>query len=187
MNEIWKDIDGYEGLYQVSNYGKVKSLGNEFSRKEKILNFSKNKDGYLQVFLYKEGKRKNCYVHCLVANAFIPNPNNLPTVNHINENKENNVVENLEWMNMKQQVNHGTCQQRRAEKIDWKSVGRKNAEKLSKQVYQYSKDGTLVAIYPSVAECGRNGFNQGNVAACCRGELKHYKNYIWSYEEINQK
>ena len=101
MEEIWKDIKDYEGLYQVSNKGRVKSLarydlrGN--FRQEKFLKPHKTDNGYLQVSLYNNRKRKRFMVHVLVANAFIENPNNLPEVNHIDENKTNNIVQNLEF------------------------------------------------------------------------------------------
>lgn len=170
--EIWLSIEGYEN-YQVSNLGRVKSLRNRYGTyREKILKQGKMKNGYLCVKLCKEGKMKICYVHRLVANAFIPNPNGYRCVNHKDEDKTNNRVDNLEWCTQKYNVNYKNAIQRRA-------------EKQSKQVYQYDKNRTLVAIYPSVAECGRQGFNFGHIAACCRGKLKHYKGYIWSYTEIN--
>ena len=168
------------------------------SRKEKILKQGKKKNGYLYVILWKEGKYKTCLVHRLVAQAFLENPNNYSCVNHKDENKENNCVENLEWCDAKYNINHGTCIQRRVANMDYKTkvantdykaIGRKNAEKLtngvrSKQVYQYSKDGTLVAIYPSVAECGRNGYHQGVVTQCCNGKRKSHKGFKWSYTPL---
>lgn len=188
--EEWRPICGYEGLYQVSNLGRVKSLkNNKGIYREKILIIGKNKDGYLQINLCKEGKMKTFRVHRLVANAFIENPNEYTTVNHIDENKENNCVDNLEWMNLSQQQRHGTCIKRRVEKIDWKTKVANTdykaiAEKQSKRVYQYDKNGKLVAIWESTRECGRNGYNQGNVAACCRGEAKSHRGYIWSYTPL---
>lgn len=193
--EEWRPICGFEGLYEVSNLGRVKSLKDRYGNlREKILKQIQNDKGYLKVNL-ANGKRKTSTVHRLVALSFIPNPNNLPTVNHINEDKTDNCVYNLEWMNMSQQVRHGTCQQRRVANTDYKArsantdykvIGRKNAEKLSKQVYQYTLDYKLIKIWSSTRECGRNGFGQSAVAACCRGKLKHYKNYIWSYVEIKK-
>ena len=175
--EIWRNIEGYEN-YQVSSYGRVKSIRDRYGNpREKILRQAKMKNGYLYVALCKNGKMKTCYVHRLVAIAFIPNPNNYPTVNHINEIKTDNRVSNLCWMNLSQQQRHGTCQQRRVEKL--------TNGVLSKQVYQYTKDEKLVAIWKSVNECKRNGFCKSHISACCNGKLKSHKGYIWSYTEIN--
>ena len=114
--EIWKDIEGYEGLYQVSNKGRIKSLNRIDSRgrkvNEKILSSKPNNKGYLRVHLYKNGKRKPFSVHRLVAIAFIPNPNNLLEVNHKDENKENNTVDNLEWCDRKYNANYGSRNER---------------------------------------------------------------------------
>lgn len=183
QSEEWRPICGYEGLYEVSSLGRVKSLANEFLRKEKILKFGKMKNGYLYVNLCKEGKMKNCTVHRLVANAFIENTNNFKCVNHKDECKTNNCVNNLEWCTYQYNNTYRNFQQRRVANTDWKSV----AEKKSKKVYQYSLDGTLVAIWESIAECGRNGFNQGNVSACCNGERNTHRGYIWSYQELKKQ
>lgn len=188
--EEWRPIEGYEGLYEVSNMGRIKSL--KFD-KEKILSQCRIKNGYLYVALCKNGKMKTYKVHRLVAQAFLENPSNLPCVNHIDENKVNNYVDNLEWCSYKYNSNHGTCQKRRVDStdykafqerrvanIDWKSV----AEKLSRQVYQYSLDGTLVGIWDSTAECGRQGFDQGHVSQCCNGNRKQHKGFLWSYTPL---
>lgn len=189
MNEIieeWLPIEGYEN-YQVSNLGRVKSLK---YGKEKILSQCRLKNGYLYVVLCKNGKMKGFRVHRLVAMAFLENPNNYTCINHKDEDKTNNCVDNLEWCTQKYNSNYGTCQERRVAStdykafqerrvanIDWKSV----AEKKSKQVYQYTKDEKLVAIWQSTAECGRSGFDQGHIAKCCLGKRKQHKGYIWSY------
>ena len=120
MKEIWKDIKGYEDLYQISNYGEVKSLEKKagFStRKEKILKQHLDKDGYVKVYLCKNNKVKFLSVHRLIAEAFIPNPNNFPQINHKDENKQNNKIENLEWCTCKYNINYGTRTKRQKETI----------------------------------------------------------------------
>ena len=187
--EIFVDIDGYEGKYKVSNLGNVKSLIDSHGNpREKILKQIKDKFGYLHVILCKNGNIKNCKVHRLVAKAFIPNPNNLPTVNHINEDKTDNRVYNLEWMNMSQQQRHGTCQQRRVASTNYTEIAEKltNRQDLSKQVYQYSLDLKLIKIWKSTAECGRNGYGRTAIASCCNGKRKSHKNFIWSYIELKK-
>ena len=113
MQEVWKDIKGYEGLYQVSNLGQVKRLSNNKYTREKMLKPRKGKSGYLQVILSEKGNIKSKYVHQLVASAFIPNPNNYIEINHKDENKENNNFENLEWCTHKYNCNFGTRNIRR--------------------------------------------------------------------------
>lgn len=104
--EVWKDIIGYEGLYQVSNFGNVKSLGNNFTRKERLLKLSPQSKGYLTVVLQKNGKRKTTLVHRLVAEYFIPNLDKKLQVNHINGIKTDNRVENLEWVSHRENLDH---------------------------------------------------------------------------------
>ena len=116
MEEEFRDVKGYEGLYQVSNIGRVKSLGNGNSTcpyflKERILSTTKRRN-YLAVTLSKQGKRKMYSLHRLVAETFIPNPNNYPCVNHLDENKQNNSVDNLEWCTYKYNCNYGTRNER---------------------------------------------------------------------------
>lgn len=126
--EIWKDIKGYEGLYQVSNMGRVKSLGNDKTRKERILNLKPKSNGYIEVTLYKNSEREYKYVHRLVAEHFLPNPDNLPQVNHkIDdfEHRSDNRVENLEWCTAKYNNNYGT----RKEKASKTRKG-KNCKKI---------------------------------------------------------
>ena len=125
LEEIWKDIPDYEGLYQVSNYGRVKSL--HFG-KEKLLKPQPNSNGYLRVYLYKEKKQKLKYVHQLVAIAFIPNNNPIEKteINHIDENKENNCVNNLCWITHKENCNYGTKLHRQSEKMKGKFKGEQN-------------------------------------------------------------
>ena len=159
MNEVWKDIVGYEGHYQVSNLGRVKSI--KFG-KEKILKQAFDKDGYLQSVLSKNNKHITFLTHRLVAKAFIDNPNNYCEINHKDENKQNNCVDNLEWCD--RQYN--------------------NDYSLSKQVFQYDKDLNLICIWKSNRNCETKGFKHQNVNACCNGKIKSYKGFIWSYNEL---
>ena len=166
MEEVWKDIEGYEGLYQVSNKGRVKSLKNNNTKKEKVLKPIIGK-GYKRVRLCKYKTRKLYAVHRLVANAFLPNPHNFPCVNHKDECRTNNVVSNLEWCTHKYNCNYGTGIER-------------SSKARSKQVRAFKND-ELIMTFHSPKEAGRQGLNQGAVAACCRGEKKTYKGYEWKY------
>ena len=166
--EQWKDIIGYEG-YQVSDWGRVKSLNHRHTGNERVPVGFKDEDGCLRVNLYKGGKRKTCLVHRLAAEAFIPNPEGLTEVNHRNEDKQSNVVSSLEWCSRKYNCNFGTRNERVA-----KAHGR--------TVFRYTKDGSLVRSYPSSKEVGRRtGYANGHIVNCCNGKLKQAYGYLWPY------
>ena len=129
--QVWKDIKGYEGLYQVSNTGKARSMNYRNTGNVRRLKPSVNKDGYLQVGLYKEGKYYRYLVHRLVALTFIPNPNNLPQVNHKDENKANNTVWNLEWCDAKYNSNYGTRIERCSKALTGKQLSEETKAKIS--------------------------------------------------------
>lgn len=182
--EIWKPITGYEGLYEVSNKGRVKrleraivdSIGRKRHLRERILKNSLKSCGYIYVNLYNGDKR----VHRLVAEAFIPNPENKPEVNHKDEVKTNNCVENLEWVTAKENANFGTKNVRVAK-------ANRNHVALSKPVVQYSKAGELIEVYPSVREAARKlGLNQSCISAAARGKQKTYKGFTWKYVEDDE-
>ena len=167
--EEWRDIKGYEGKYKISSYGKVKSLKH---KDEKLLKPSYDKDGYKQVILCNNGKGKKWFIHRLVAIHFLPNPNNLPQVNHKDEDKANNVVENLEWCTCKYNINYGTAKNKKA-----KSQGR--------QVLCI----TTGEIFYSVREAGRHySISKSHISECCKGKAKSAGKHpitgeklIWKY------
>ena len=194
--ETWRPVVGYEGLYEVSDFGDVRSLNYLHTGKTRVLKLIKEKKGYLLVNLYKEGKMKMYKAHRLVAQAFIDNPDNLPEVNHIDEDKTNNRVSNLEWCNHIYNSNHGTRNQRIAEtqkgsKRPYMSEVQRNNPKKSEIVLQMTLDYVFVKEWPSTKECGRNGFTQSAVAACCRNEYGKqenvYKGYRWIKKEDYEK
>lgn len=174
-NEVWKDIQEYEGFYQVSSLGRIRSL-NRIVRNRLGFTMAKGKvlagvsrNGYLRVQLFKEGKWKNYPIHRLVAIAFLDNPNSMPEVNHKNENKEDNRVDNLEWCDRKQNCNYGTRTKRLS-------------EKLSKKVLQLTIDGKLIANFKSTAEVFRVlGFRSSCISECCNGIRATAYGYKWKY------
>lgn len=180
MREIWKDIKGYEGLYQISNLGVVRSLdritpdGKHI--KGRLLKPHSN-GRYIQYALCKDNKVKHLNAHRIVAEHFIPNPDNLPCINHKDENGFNNCVENLEWCTQKYNVNYGTGIQRRIE-------SQTNHLSFSKIVLQYTLDGVFIAEYPSTMEIQRKlGFANQHISRCCRGKQKYAYGYLWRYKE----
>lgn len=164
MKEVWKDIEGYEGLYQVSSFGRVHSL-----YKNIILKGVKATGGYTIVNLSKNGSTSTKTIHRLVAQVFIPNPENKPEVNHIDEDKSNNRVDNLEWMTAKENVNHGTRNKRlsRTKSIPILAINLKTGE--SKQFY-------------GINECARQlGLNPSNITSVLKGNRKQTGGYKFKY------
>lgn len=189
--EIWKDIPNYEGYYQVSNMGRVKSLNrvivmkNGVSRKTKGLILKQKyeeRTGYLIATLYKKHKRKDVLVHRLVAQTFIVNSENKRQVNHINEDKTDNRVENLEWMTAKENSNHGT----RNERIKNTQIKNGYIKKMSQPILQYDLEGNLIKEWESAREAGRNGFDRSSIAKCCKGKQKIHKGFVWEYKSENK-
>ena len=183
MKREWKPVKDYERLYEVSNFGEIKSLNYNHTGKEKLLKSKKDKYGYLTVNLYKNGVRKSFTIHRLVYETFVGEiPEDLQ-VNHIDEDKENNRVDNLNLMTPRENSNWGT---RNARVADARK-GLYNI-KSSKAVEAIDKvTGRVVYVFPSMAEAGRQGFCQSNVTKCCRGKLKTHKCYIWRYKENAQE
>ena len=168
---IWKDVVGFEGLYQVSNLGEVKSLISN-----KILSPSKKRNGYLQVTLFKDGDRKYCLIHRLVAIAFIENPFDLPQVNHIDECKTNNCVWNLEWCSEKYNTNFGTGIERQVNKRKDKFKLGNNKRALKCRCIETNIEYECIK---SASEA--TGITEGNISRCCRGIRKSAGGYHWEY------
>lgn len=171
--EIWKNIKGYEGLYQVSDQGRVKSLERKDrlgrTIKERILKPAPSAQGYPIVCLYVGRKRKTLKVHRLVCEAFHENPDNKPCVNHIDENKTNNCASNLEWCTYAENTNHGTRNAR-------------SAETKSNPVGQYTLDGELIKVWASPREAGRRaGFDNSTIYNVANGKRKTHKGFVWKY------
>lgn len=163
QKEEWKDIKGYEGLYQVSNLGEVKRFYK--TREEKIIKPFKDKYGYLVVNLYREGKSKTIKVHRLVANAFLENYDNLPCINHKDENKQNNNVKNLEFCTCAYNNTYGS-----------------RLEKIRKKVLQFDKQGNLIQEWDSISRVNKAFKIKGSsISEVCKGKRKSCKGYIWKY------
>lgn len=176
--EIWRPVVGFEGLYEVSSWGRIKSLGcGKHKFKERIMHPGKTANkGYLQVELRKEGKVYHCGVHRLVAQAF---PDICGKwfegcdVNHKDETPSNCRADNLEVCTRLYNINYGTGIQRRAK-------SQLNRKDCAKSIAQYTLEGTLITIYPSIAEAKRQT-GACNILYCCKGIFKQSGGYIWKY------
>ena len=193
--EIWRtavsDGEVYEGLYKVSNWGRILSLNYNHTGKPGLMNPSENKkDGYLRVCLSKNGEDKWCLVHRLVAEVFLPNPENKPCINHKIQGKKGKKINmvffnkdetidkertTIEWVTYEENNNYGGHNDRISKAL--------TNGKRSKKVLQLSLSGDLIREWPSVAECGRNGFSQSNVTDCCNGKQKTHKGFLWMYAD----
>jgi hypothetical protein len=182
MEEVWKDIKGYEGLFQVSNIGRVKRVPHEmrtptttFICKEKIIPPVLSKGGYFRVSLSKNGYSKHYFVHRLVMKAFVGD--SILTVNHRNEIKTDNRLENLEYMSLSDNVRYGSGTKRSAE-------ARLVSEKVRRTiVYQYTLDGDFITKYKSITQAKKeNNFKKENITLCCQHKRNQSNGYIWRYE-----
>ena len=175
--EKWKDIKGYEGLYQISDLGNVKSI-----RTNKILKYGYSHNGYRIVNL----KGKMFRVHRLVAEAFIDNKEHLPYVNHKDENKENNNVNNLEWCTSSYNINYGDRNNKVAKKVSiWrKEKGSSYSPRQKKKVEQYTLNNEFVKEYDSINQAGRETNSSiGAIHKCCIGKSKTCNGYIWRFKD----
>ena len=164
--EIWKDVVGYEGYYQVSNLGRVKSLNYRGSKKEKILATNLERTGYVRTHLCKEGQHKTIRIHRLVAEAFLPNPDNKGCIDHINTNRADNRVENLRWVTHEENCNN--------------DLTRKNGKRngVSKKVICVETN----KIYNSIMEVERElGLLHSDICKCCKGTRITVGGFHWEY------
>ena len=186
LGEIWKPVKGWESLYEVSNFGRVRSFDRKVQTGIKNHQYrlvpsqfitlrEDSKTGYVRVCLTRNNKSSQHYLHRLVAEAFIPNPNNLPCVNHKNEMKWDCRVENLEWCSYSYNVSYGTGTERRVE-----TRRKRGTAKTDPKVIQGVSliDGTVIT-YNSIRDAMKDGFYYAG--HCCRGIKTQYKGYKWSY------
>lgn len=178
--EIWKDIKNYENLYQVSNFGNIKSV-DKFdcigrNIKGKLLKQRLRKDGYLDINLTKNKKSKKYLIHTLVANCFLENKNNYKEINHKDENKTNNNVSNLEWCCRSYNINYGKANKKRHTKL---------LNKRGKKVVQLDLQNNVIQIYNSLREANRKTkINIAHLCECCQNKRITAGNYKWQYKII---
>ena len=178
MNEEWRDIQGFEGLYQISNHGRVKSMSNRSNHKDEMIMKQSMVQGYCQITLTKDGIQKAFKVHRLVANAFLNNPLNLPEVNHINGIKTDNKVCNLEWITALGNARHA-----HATGLARAQKGSENPR--SKKVIQMSMNGDEIAEFCGMREAERmTGISHFQISLCCRGKSKSAGGFKWKLKTI---
>lgn len=198
MEEIWKDIEGYEGLYQVSSLGRVKRLCKP-KYGDHILKGAPDRNGYLRVRLYRNGEGSSIYIHQLVAKAFVPNPRGLNTVSHLDETRDNNVASNLAWATQKENANMPMFKKRLSERLKkdliegdirnkhiaaLSKAWRKGADNhSSKSVVQFDVNGNIIAEYPSQLEASKKtGISNNRISSCCLGNNKTAGGFIWKFK-----
>lgn len=176
-NLVMRPIAGYPG-YEVTSDGMVYS-----SRSGRFLKPSRQTNGYLSVELAGDGGRKRVLVHRIVAKAFVPNPDNLPQVNHINERRDDNRAENLEWVTPWQNIHHGTCIARRMAHTDYSTESRKQlARNMSRRTWKKTKNIDTGEVFPNAMEASRAyGVPHSNICECGRGLRKSAGGYHWAF------
>lgn len=193
MQEIWKDIKGYEDKYQISNLGNIKTIkewaGNKYSSKykkcNKLIKPIKDSGGYYCVFLWKNSKGKTHRIHRLVAETFIPNPEKLPCINHKDGNKQNNCINNLEWCTYKYNSNEA-IRLGLSNPIEGKNLKRWNGKfgkehNKSKKIRQINKEtNKTIAIFDSINDAYRKtGISPSNISTCCRKQINFKNGKSW--------
>ena len=184
--EEWRDIKGAEGTYQISNQGRVRSVdridANGAKRNGIILSQKVARSGYKTVSLYFNQRWHHPSVHRLVAEAFIPNPNNLPQVNHKDEDKTNNCVDNLEWCSAKYNTNYGLRNKKAGENISKANRGKPQPQRC-KEIEKFDMDGNYITTYGSVGEAANSiGKPSSYISTCLIGKTKSCNGFIWRYK-----
>lgn len=185
--EIWKPVIGYEGIYEISNIGRVKSLQRQKYKNPthiipgKIRPLQLHSNGYYSIMLCKNGITKRVHIHRLVASAFIPNPAGHSTVNHINYDRKDSRVENLEWCSQQQNILHAT------KRNGYKNNMQGRTGKLSvnsKPTYQIGLDDKVIKLWDSLRDAARElNFNYSSLRNCARGTSKKSHNFKWKYAQ----
>ena len=176
--EEWKDIPGYEGLYQISSLGRIKSL---YYGKERILKTNLNSRGYVRIPLHKNNQKKSYFVHRLVATAFIENKLNKEVVNHLDCNPLNNRVDNLEWCTQKENMEYMSYLGRSDKTKEWINKIQKSNSKYYKPVVQKDFNGKIIKIFPRLNAVSEDGFRPGDVCRCCKNIRHIAGGYKWEY------
>lgn len=181
---IWKDIPNYKGLYQASNDGRIRSF---YKKEPKELKQRLSNAGYFRVQLFKNKKGKWISVHRLIGITFLDNPENKPEINHKDENKYNNCVENLEWCTRKENNNYGTRLERFKKNMNYskRKINNENQiKKCSKPIYQYLKNGTFIQSWNSISECSRvTGLNISSISSVCCKKRNSLFGFVFEFKE----
>ena len=188
--ERWKDIKGYEGLYRVSNQGRVLSLNYRGSRRTEILNQRKTQKGYMTVGLSKDGQERKYMVHRLVAQAFIPNPDNKSQVDHKNTKRDDNRAANLKWVTARENANNPLSKKHLSKAV----TGSQNPfyghissmHHGSRKIIQLTEDGQLVRTWNAMADVTREmDWDYRKISQCCSGQIKSAFGFKWMYWDLD--
>jgi hypothetical protein len=194
LQELFLPVKNYEGLYEVSNYGTIKSVqrivtgkskhGNPNSRilPERIKKQRIDKYGYPCIVLSKNGIKKHFTIHRLVCITFAPNPLNKPQINHIDGNKLNNHVSNLEWCTAIENVTHSVITGLKGTSKGKKRINKVQQPLRRKPVIQMSTNGDVINEYDSISDACKNGFTITHISRCCKGQAKVHKGYLWRFK-----
>lgn len=181
MKEIWRNVKGYEGLYEVSNLGRIKSIQRS-GTPGGVRKLNVNKYGYVYVMLSKSNKHKNHTVHRLVGLAFIPSVDGKELINHIDGNKSNNNLKNLEWVNNSENRKHAFANN--LQKVNLDKAHEVAWENQKRKVKQFSLDGKFVSEFLSIQEAAiKNGIGRTGISQCLSGRYKQSGGFMWKYSE----